>query len=92
MTRFVRAQAGIRRAPRVPFTFDGAALEGHSGETLLTALAAQGIVLPGRQRGFCMMGACQECVVELSGRKVEACRTPLTAGMAVSSARHESGR
>jgi predicted molibdopterin-dependent oxidoreductase YjgC len=89
---FVRSRAGVSRTPRVSFFFDGRELEGHAGETLLTALAAHGILAlrrneaDGRPRGgFCMMGVCQECLVEVAGRRVEACRVPVGAGLRVAS-------
>jgi predicted molibdopterin-dependent oxidoreductase YjgC len=38
----------------------------------------------GSSRGlFCAMGACQECVVEVDGSLMEACRTPVRDGMVV---------
>ena len=34
--------------------------------------------------GFCLMGACQDCWVELAdGRRVQACSTTVEPGMAV---------
>jgi predicted molibdopterin-dependent oxidoreductase YjgC len=32
---------------------------------------------------FCGMGVCQECVVEVDGKKTEACRTKVKAGLIV---------
>ncbi len=61
-----------------------------AGETLAAALLASGIrgfgrnPADGSSRGlFCAMGACQECVVNVDGSLVEACRTSVRDGMAV---------
>jgi predicted molibdopterin-dependent oxidoreductase YjgC len=72
------------------FTLDGQPCTAREGDTLFTALLAQG----GRLRrnepsgapraGFCGMGACQDCWVRLAdGRRLRACTTPLQAGMAI---------
>ena len=66
------------RGPRITIRFDGQPIPAHEGESLATALLAAGI----RPRGlFCAMGVCQECVVLFKGRRVEACRVALRAGM-----------
>lgn len=74
----------------VPFTVDGQPGTAFEGDTVFTALLAHG----GRLRrndpsgapraGFCGMGACQDCWVQLAdGRRLRACSTPLEAGMAI---------
>jgi len=77
-------------APRdaIAFTLDGRACTALEGDTVLTAILTQG----GRLResdfssapraGFCLMGACQDCWVQLeSGERLRACTTPLVPGM-----------
>jgi predicted molibdopterin-dependent oxidoreductase YjgC len=83
---------GERRQP-VRFSFDGAPVSAFAGESLAAALLASGIRAFGRSpvdgssRGlFCAMGACQECVVEVDGSLMEACRTPVRDGMMVTQA------
>jgi predicted molibdopterin-dependent oxidoreductase YjgC len=72
----------------VPFTLDGAACTGRAGDTVLTAVLAQGDRLrhtefsASPRAGFCLMGACQDCWMSLAdGRRLRACSTPLEAGM-----------
>jgi D-hydroxyproline dehydrogenase subunit gamma len=82
MIRLVANQSSlIERAEVVPFTFDGMPVEGHRGESLVAALLRAGHLLlrnapqDAAPRGaFCCMGACQECVVRIDGRIIEACR------------------
>ena len=88
MPRFVRLHAA---APEpLAFCIDGVPAEAQPGDTLLTALLAAGKPLRrsdfGHEShaGFCLMGACQECTVQLAdGRRVRACGTPVEAGMNV---------
>ena len=72
----------------VLFVFDGVALEGLEGDTVLTAVLSRAQQLrhtefSGAPRaGFCLMGACQDCWVATSeGQRLRACSTPLEAGM-----------
>ncbi|MVW71686.1 (2Fe-2S)-binding protein [Bordetella sp. 15P40C-2] len=72
------------------FTVDGQAVAALEGDTLLTAMLTQGEHLRhsefgGAPRaGFCMMGACQDCWVQLEdGRRVRACSTFVENGMRV---------
>ncbi|CAE7771731.1 mas1, partial [Symbiodinium necroappetens] len=76
--------------PRLRFRLDGRAVEGAAGDSLLTAILLNGRVLRraefggGHRAGFCLMGACQDCYVQLDdGRRLRACQTPLEAGMSV---------
>ncbi len=93
MIRLVRDQsAQIKRASEVRFTFDGAQVPAHSGESLLAALIRSGHLHlrdapeDGAARGgFCCMGLCQECVVRIEGQVVESCRAMVTSGLAVTS-------
>lgn len=93
MIRLVPDQsAHIRRTPQVAFTFDGAQVTGHAGETLAAALLRSGQLhlrdAPNDHapRGaFCVMGLCQECLVVVDGVNVEACKTLVEADMVVTS-------
>lgn len=78
---------GIAAAP-IAFSLDGAACSGRAGDTVLTAVLAQGQRLrlsefsAGPRAGFCLMGACQDCWMDCAdGRRLRACSTPLEAGM-----------
>ena len=77
-------------APRdeIAFVLDGRACTGLEGDTVLTALLTHGQRLresdfsPLPRAGFCLMGACQDCWVQLeSGERFRACTTPLVPGM-----------
>jgi len=89
--RLVRL-AETARAP-VGFTFDGEALTGLEGDTVLTAiLLSRGALRaaefgPEARAGFCLMGACQDCWVwQEDGPRLRACSTPLAEGMQLLSA------
>lgn len=75
---------------RVAFVIDGRPAKALAGDSLLTALLANGARLRvnefdrGPRAGFCLMGACQDCWVRLEdGRRLRACATPVAAGMRV---------
>lgn len=83
-------QSQIERTKEVKFEFDGEEVQGFDGESIAVALLrAERIYLrdaPNSKtpRGmFCNMGICQECVVEIDGRKKEACRTSVSDGLIV---------
>jgi predicted molibdopterin-dependent oxidoreductase YjgC len=85
----LRRLAGADRAA-LPFTVDGRSCSGLEGDTLFTAVLAHGGSLRRNEpssaprAGFCGMGACQDCWVQLAdGRRLRACTTPLEAGMAI---------
>ena len=89
MTR--RIEKGIERSAAVEIVVDGQAISAHEGESLAAALMVAGLTTlrhsprAGMPRGaFCMMGVCQECVVEIDGRTAQSCAEPVTAGMVVS--------
>ena len=76
----------------VPLTIDGQPFVAHVGDTVAAALLAAGRAtfrttpVTGAPRGpFCLMGSCQECVVEADGRRVAACQEPVRAGLEVRS-------
>lgn len=85
--QLVRKAALVGRAP-IAFRIDGKAAMSLSGDTILTAVLLTQDSLrtfemaPERRGGFCLIGACQDCWVQLSdGRRVQACTTPLEPGM-----------
>jgi len=88
--RPLRIERGVTRSPLVTLSVDGCEVEAHEGESLAAALFAAGIrrlrssPRSGAARGmFCLMGACQECLVLVDGRRALACRESVRAGMAV---------
>jgi predicted molibdopterin-dependent oxidoreductase YjgC len=77
--------------PSVSFLLDDAPAAGLEGDSLLTAILAQDGYLrasefgDGLRAGFCLMGACQDCWVNVEGGgRVRACTTPIAEGMRVS--------
>ncbi|WAI84162.1 MULTISPECIES: (2Fe-2S)-binding protein [Achromobacter] len=79
--------------PAVPFTLDGQACQALAGDTVLTAVLTQAESLrqsefSGAPRaGFCMMGACQDCWMQLeNGSRLRACSTFIEPGMRLQSA------
>jgi predicted molibdopterin-dependent oxidoreductase YjgC len=87
----LRIDAGARGGA-VEFFFDGRTVRAHAGESIACALFAAGVRTLRRSprtasaRGmFCLMGSCQECVVEADGRRVAACQEPVRAGLDVRS-------
>lgn len=91
MIRLVPNHAAlIERSKQVSFTFDGTPVTGHAGESLAAALLRAGHLKlhdapnDAAPRGaFCCMGLCQECAVVINGQVVEACRTDVSAELAV---------
>lgn len=74
----------------VEFSVDGARAVARAGASVLVAvLASRGHLriheFDGRPRaGFCLMGACQDCWMwTADGRRLRACTTPVTAGLAL---------
>ncbi|WP_297773854.1 (2Fe-2S)-binding protein [uncultured Roseovarius sp.] len=83
----VQRLAELGRA-NLAFEFDGRAVSGLAGDTVLTAVLATFPDLraaefgPERRAGFCLMGACQDCWLwQEDGPRVRACSTPLRTGM-----------
>lgn len=90
-TQLVRLVEHDRR--EVTFVLDGAPASAREGDTLLTAvLTARRYLVEsadeGPRSGFCLMGACQECWVDVDDMPVRACSTLVTAGMRVTTRRH----
>ena len=86
--RFVRLSETAR--PALSLVIDGAPATALEGDTLLVALLTHGRRVrssefgDGTRAGFCLMGACQDCWVwDEAGRRLRACSTVVTEGMAV---------
>ncbi|HKH23303.1 MAG TPA: 2Fe-2S iron-sulfur cluster-binding protein [Solirubrobacterales bacterium] len=81
----------IRRGREIGFTFDGTERRGLEGDTIASALAADGQRVLSRSfkyhrpRGlFCCSGQCPNCLVDVDGAPgVRACTEPLREGMEV---------
>lgn len=81
----------IERGEPVTITVDGQPLEARAGETVATALLANGrrALRQTRRRGkprglFCAMGICFDCIVTVDGRNgARACLTKVQPGMQV---------
>lgn len=74
----------------IAFEIDGRACTALEGDTVLTAILTQSRHLrraefSGAPRaGFCMMGACQDCWVQLvDGERLRACTTFVEPGMRI---------
>ena len=75
----------------VPFQMEGRTVQAQPDEMLATALLRAGVdrfretPVSGSPRGpLCLMGVCFDCLVEVNGRpNVQACMTPVEAGMVV---------
>lgn len=88
----LRIRNGIERRSRVRFRFDGRDIEACEGESVAAALwACETLALnpgdygakPPARTLFCAMGVCQQCALWIDGRRVEACRTLVSAGLDV---------
>ena len=86
----LRIESVVRRGAEVSISVNGTPVPAYAGEMLAGALFAAGIrhlrASPGvgGPRGmFCLMGACQECLVRVDGELALSCQEPVRAGMAV---------
>ena len=86
----MRVQGAVTRGAPVELYVAGRAVPAYIGESVAAALWAAGIRVlrhsprDGDERGaFCMMGACQECVVRIGGRVVQSCMEPVRAGLEI---------
>ncbi|CAG9183116.1 (2Fe-2S)-binding protein [Cupriavidus pampae] len=77
-----------RQRAVVAFELDGERCEALAGDTVLTAILTQRRRLRDNEftatprAGFCMMGACHDCIVwTAGGERVRACTTMLQPGM-----------
>lgn len=81
----------ISSQPTITFTFEDTIIEGVEGDSIASALIANGIVSfstsikKHRPRGFyCAIGNCASCEMNVDGvSHVRTCITPLKAGMMV---------
>ena len=72
------------------FTWQGQVMQAHKGETISSALFANGVRIFGHhhkdespQGIFCANGQCAQCAVVANGLPVKACMTPVQPGMQV---------
>lgn len=79
-----------RTGATIRFLIDGRPAEARAGDLLITAILTNRSDLrrfefaDGHRAGFCLMGACQDCWVELAdGRSVRSCSTLVEEGMHV---------
>lgn len=86
-----RRDPDVERGRSIRLVVDDAVVEAFEGESLGVALAVSGRLLlrhsPNAQtpRGmFCLMGVCQECVVEVDGALAASCMVEARDGMVVS--------
>lgn len=86
----LRITGNYDRGAAIEIIVDGEPVAAHAGESVAAALLAAGRLRlrnspGGNPRGaFCMMGVCQECVVECDGAAVASCQTPCRPGLAIS--------
>lgn len=94
MSTDLRIREGVARGREVAFRFDGTDIPAHEGESIAAALWAAGIRTwatpvtegaPPARTMFCAMAMCQQCTVWIDGARIEACRTPVRAGLDVRS-------
>ncbi|MCA3280522.1 MAG: (2Fe-2S)-binding protein [Roseomonas sp.] len=85
--------ANVARPAPVTITVEGVPVMAHPGESLAAVLIAAGHWRFGEgedstrpRTAFCMMGVCQQCLLRVDGRLVQACLTPIVAGQAVTPA------
>lgn len=84
----------------VTITVDGRPLQAAAGQSLATALWANGIIMlgyhsaTGLPRGmYCGIGHCYECRVTVDGMPdVRSCLTPVREGMCVTLEKYRSGK
>jgi predicted molibdopterin-dependent oxidoreductase YjgC len=86
--QFVRLTEAHRK--QVTLTLDGVAITALTGDTVLSAILlhtrrVRDTEFSGEPRaGFCLMGACQDCWVQLEeGTRIRACSTFVKDGMRV---------
>jgi predicted molibdopterin-dependent oxidoreductase YjgC len=79
----------VARGAPITIWIDGQPIACFAGETVATAMTAQGHAVfrqdgAGMPRGlFCNMGSCGECMVTLAGRRVRACITDVRDGLEI---------
>ncbi|SCK22736.1 2Fe-2S iron-sulfur cluster binding domain-containing protein [Variovorax sp. HW608] len=98
MTRIQLKRLKELDRPPVAFVLDGQPTHALKGDTVLTAVLTQSARLRTNEfsrlprAGFCVMGACQDCWVQLAdGRSLRACQTMIEPGMHVCTGRAAEG-
>lgn len=83
-------RSAVPATTRIGITVDAAPVRARAGESVATALMADGRLRlrrsprEGAPRGaFCLMGVCQECVVRIDGIRRPACLVEVRDGMVV---------
>ncbi len=87
MARSIRVDSRLAERRELEFLFEGRSVKAYEGDTIAVALLAAGIRALGTRpatggpRGLlCTVGHCQECLVSVAGRTVEACRCMVVQG------------
>ena len=90
MPKTLLHRVGERERTVIQLRIDGQPAQALQGDTVLTAVLTQRARLRVHERsgaphaGFCLMGACQDCWVQLAdGPRLRACATPVQPGMDV---------
>jgi D-hydroxyproline dehydrogenase subunit gamma len=85
-----RLSRSIVRGHGVNIVVDGFSLTAYAGENLAAALMASGVLRlrhsprsAGPRGAFCLIGVCQECVVQVNGALRQACLVPIEQGLVV---------
>lgn len=80
----------VEERPGFEFTWQGQAMRAHEGETIASALFANGVRIFGHhhkdgapQGIFCANGQCAQCLVMANGLPVKSCMIPVEPGMRV---------
>jgi len=80
----------VEERPGFEFTWQGQAMQAREGETIASALFANGVRIFGHhhkdgapQGIFCANGQCAQCLVVADGLPVKSCMTPVRPGMQV---------
>lgn len=80
----------VREEPTFEFTWQGQAMTAHEGETIASALFANGVRIFGHhhkddapQGIFCANGQCAQCLAMADGLPVKSCMTPVEPGMQI---------
>ena len=91
ITKSTKELPAVKRGQPLGIIIDGKKVTAYEGETVATALLAEGIRVFGRTENkehfhgiYCGMGICYECLVRVNGiPNMRACQTVVTEGMLV---------
>ncbi len=88
-----RMERGPDRGEKIAFYVNGKQMFAYAGESVAAVLLAAGIrqfrYSPRNNEpraAFCFMGSCQECLVEIDGKRQLACQQRVTNGLSVKTA------